>query len=222
MKKQAGLILSLGLLLIFVAGCQTYYGEEVASVGATATGLNPDDPGVQDKLFVRDSLKEGGKQVEIGLIGLNRTHNLDIKLLAQRIVDDRASANADLNMIAWHQEISYGAPINYIDELYPYRHLEGDKFDQMYIRQVLQSNRDEIKRFRFAARNSRNTDLREFAGRILPVLEEHLRIAENISRMAALNLDVNEPAGAARGPAYRDPYYQGDPELPHQFNEETQ
>jgi len=170
-------------------------------------------------LFVRDSLKEGGKQVEIGRLSLNRTHNLDIKLLAQRIVDDRANANSDLRLIARQQDIPTAPPLSYTEDLYAYRNLSGDKFDQMYVRQLLQANREEIKRFRFAARNSRNTDVRDFAGRILPVLEEHLRIAENITRIAALNIDVNEPAGAEPRPAYRDPFYQGDPALPHQFNE---
>ncbi len=218
MKKMALFVFLLGLTLVAVTGCESYDERGMAS---TVIGLNPDEPGLQDSLFVRAALTDGGKQVEMGRLSVGRTHNIDVKLLAQRIVDDRANANADLRLIARNQEIPTAPPSSYTDDLYAFRSLTGDKFDQMYVRQLMQSTREEIKHFRFAARNSRNTDLREYAGRILPVLEEHLRIAENITRLAALNINVNEPAGAERLPPYRDPYYQGDPALPHQFNEEN-
>ncbi len=213
MKIRGAFACIIAAVLLVCAGCQTYqYDNSNASV--TAVGLNPDTPGIQDVMFVREAFALSAREMELSRLSLARAQSLDLKLLAQRILDDNARADQDLRMIVRQQEVP--SRVSIIETLEPYRNLVGANFDRAYVQHLVKVQREDIPKFRAAARTARNSDVRDFASRNLPVLEEHLRIAENIGRIAGLSADINEPAGAER--PHRDPYYEGDPQLRHQFN----
>jgi predicted outer membrane protein len=216
MKTHLTVIGFFSLLLFTATGCYSEHYDEHPI--ATAISLNPNEAGLQDSLFIRDAILESSRQVEVARVGVEQAHNLDLKLLAQRIVDERANAVADLRIIARQQHVPSAPEPNHSNDVaFALSNLSGDKFDQMYVRFLLQSHRDQIHKYRAGARNLRNSDVRDFAGRDLPFVQEYFRIAENINTMAGMKIEVNEPAGAER--EGRDPFYQGDQSLPQLYTE---
>ncbi|MDB6028119.1 MAG: hypothetical protein JWM68_4342 [Verrucomicrobiales bacterium] len=220
MKAEITLIIAVASLSLFSTGCRTDSNQAPNEV-ATATGLNPDDPGLEDSRFASQTLCRGAGEMDLSRLGVDRSQNPDLKLLAQRIFDDHSRADDDLRIIIRQQGIPISSELDQEDDVASLQRLSGSNFDRMFIHHLMETRREEIKNFKAAARNARNSDLREFASRGLPVLEEHLRIAENIAKNVGLDLNVNEPAGANRTDRLRDPYYGGDPQQPHQFNPVT-
>ena len=180
-------------------------------------GLDSEQPGVHDALFVNDALIAGSRQIEIARLGIENSHNPDLTLLAQEIYDDNVRANQELRIIAERENI----PVPSIaTETVGIAIPQGPDFDALFIQQLFAAHEGDIKTFQAAARNAQNTEVRDFAARVLPALQEHYRIAQNITKTAGLNAQINEPAGAERPVEQEDPFYKGDPDIRHQFNNE--
>src|SRR5688572_17691041 len=93
------LLLTVSLALI---GCHT---NESPSSNTATIGLDADEPGIQDRIFVQDALAAGRQEIAMGLLGVQRAENLDLQLLAQRLFYDHSQANKDLEIIAKLEEI---------------------------------------------------------------------------------------------------------------------
>lgn len=214
--NQTPFLLILLSPLLPLTACHTYHADPTSPA---AIGLDADLPGIQDRIFVQDALAGGAKEIEMGLLGVQRADNLDLQLLAQRIFDDHTQANRDLGLIASQEQV----PLPSQAPDYSVKHLgglSGSAFDRVYLQHMQEGHRADIKKFEAAARNARSRNIRDFAARTLPILREHLRIAQNISRNAGIGSIVNEAAGAEPRPLETSPFYQGDSERPHQFNPE--
>ncbi len=219
MKTRAAFIF-LTFIFFVSAGCRTRHGDTYSTADAPPpVGLNADQPGALDSHFVSDALVQGAEEIQLGRIASERAEDLDLKLLAQRVLDDRARANRELQMIAQLEKVPRVTASKNVSTI-DFSNLSGAAFDRAYVRHLLNVHRSEIKKCRAASRDAYNDEIRAFAGRMLATLQEHVRIAENISSLAQLGEDVNEPAGAERQPADIDPYYQGDSKVRHQFNPE--
>ena len=199
--KQIFALCCFAVAMVIITGCEST--SETSTVAPV--GLNANDPGVQDKIFIREALTGGLNEMELAKIAMQRASNLDLQLLARRIFDDHKRGNEDLEIIAHNEGIQIpqlprdGAMVQRLAGL------SGNEFDRTYLQHVIEHHRFDVKRFESTARSARNEDVRNFAGKVLPALQEHLRIAENISEIAGLEVEINEPTGAER-----KPFYEGD------------
>src|SRR4051794_36989347 len=152
-------------------------------------------------------------------LGIGNIENLDLKLLAQRVYDDRTHGNRQLALLARQEDIDPGVQRNPPLPIFELKTDSKEDFDRMYLRHVIDVNRDDIKRFSVASKTARNSDVRDYAAKWLPALREQQRFAQNINRMAGFEVDINEGAGAEAPGRAGEPFYQGDPESQNQFNQ---
>lgn len=217
MKRLFLFALSTAFIVMLATGCHSNEGK---SAGTTPVGLDANEPGMQDAIFVRDALIGGLDEIEMGRLAMQRVENLDLKLLAQRIFDDHTRANKDLKIIARQEGVPLPELPTPAMSAEHFESMSGTDFDEMYLRYLLETHREDIKKFAVATRDARNLEIRNFAARVLPALQEHLRIAENIGKMSGLSRVIREPAGAEIPRLKGDPYYEGDPTQRHQFDNE--
>jgi putative membrane protein len=59
---------------------------------------------------------------------------------------------------------------------------QGTAFDQLYIRQQVQAHQQAVDLFRNYAASGDDAQLKQWAGATLPTLEEHLRLAQQLSQ----------------------------------------
>jgi len=64
----------------------------------------------------------------------------------------------------------------------------GEEFDDLYVRTVVLDQRDDVNRYRSAKAN-RADDVAEYANQNLWILEEQLRVAEDIANRTDVDLD---------------------------------
>jgi putative membrane protein len=57
--------------------------------------------------------------------------------------------------------------------------LSGDAFDKAYMRAMIEDHQEDVLEFRQESQSAKDPDVRQFAAKTLPTLEEHLRIAED-------------------------------------------
>jgi putative membrane protein len=59
--------------------------------------------------------------------------------------------------------------------------LQGDAFDRAHVEEMVKDHRQDVKDYERQAKRGKDPSLKEWAGKTLPTLREHLREIENIS-----------------------------------------
>jgi putative membrane protein len=139
--------------------------------------------GNHDTMFMRQAAAAGLAEIQAGQIALERASSTQAKQLAQRIVDDHTRANKELMGIAQRKQVSLPtAPMpmqkQEADHLST---LSGASFDQAYAQAMVKDHRDAIKLFGMESQNGTDPDLKQFASTTLPVLKQHLQMAEQLA-----------------------------------------
>jgi putative membrane protein len=170
----------LGLLLAPPLGAQT---SRPCAVGGSAAATAPKDIlDKQDDTFIKQAAAGGMAEVELSKIA-EKSENTEIKLFAERMVRDHTAANVELTDIATalcaevpttldtdHQRIR--------DQL---RTAHGGAFDQQYMHVMVGDHDQADNLFRQEADLGHEPQLRQFAQKTLPAIEEHQKKALELS-----------------------------------------
>ncbi|SPE57086.1 hypothetical protein SBV1_2630002 [Verrucomicrobia bacterium] len=99
--------------------------------------------------------------------GVYRRWNLSLALLPQ----DDSTTNALLPANLSHSERSTLADLQSVS---------GRDFDKAYAKDMVKDHKKDVKEFESAAKDLSDPDLRAWAQKTLPVLQEHLRMAQDM------------------------------------------
>jgi putative membrane protein len=188
MKRNFKLLpIALCLVLGIVTGCMSEHGQNSKHVSK------------KDKEFVKDAAQVERKEVEMGRLGLERAHSPHVQQLARLIHEDHIMANEELMTISRRKGIAIPATVHQSGDV---SHMEavGDQdFDQVYVHHIIDSHKEEIQRYQAAAHTLSNPEVRSYAARTLPILKDHVRMAESIANSHTFaGESFADPAGAGR------------------------
>jgi putative membrane protein len=155
-----------------------FFAIFLISIGLGATRAKA----ANDKEFVQKAA--GGSEMEITLceMAVIQAVGDDVKEFAQMMVNDHSLAGQELMALAERAHLGFPRDLDREDNSI-IKHLSGLKgreFDRAYIRQMVQNHRDDIKMFQTMAGDGKNPELKNFAQRYVPILEQHLKTAQDI------------------------------------------
>jgi len=129
-----------------------------------------------DMTFAMKAAQGGMAEVEMGKLAADKGTNPDVKAFGQHMVDDHTKANDDLKSTAAKVGATVPTNLNAKDqaEYNKLQRLSGPAFDHEYVRDMVRDHEEDVKEFQKEANNGQDTDIKSFATRTLPVLEEHL------------------------------------------------
>jgi putative membrane protein len=145
----------------------------------------------QDKKFMMEAATGGMMEVQLGQYAAQHADNADVKAFGQKMVDDHSKANQQLMQIAQTKNVTLPAELNkkhqaMVDKL---SQKEGAAFDKAYMQAMLKDHRDDIKAFADEAENGKDADVKAFAAQTLPILKQHLQLAETAAASAGVKVD---------------------------------
>jgi len=171
------------------AGTVTVYnppavgGGEV--VGGTTT-VSSGNVGREDANFVRDAMQLGMTEVRLGELAQQKAQNSSLRDFGQRLVSDHQKANDELQQLAQQKQIAISSSTSLdskdqrmIDKL---SSSEGRDFDSKCERDIVRAHEKAIKLFRHEADHGQDADLRAFAQKTVPELEQHLQQARDLQK----------------------------------------
>ena len=152
----------------------------------TAATSTKDALDQEDKTFVREAAIGGMAEVELSKIA-QKSENDDVKRFAERMIEDHTKANGQLTSIATGLGIEMPKTVDSEHErmrekLQP---LHGKAFDEQYTRDMVEDHNKAVKLFQQEERSGHNSELKQFAEKTLPTLEEHQKMALDLSRKLA-------------------------------------
>jgi putative membrane protein len=190
------------LLVLSVAPLLSQAGGSSAS----ASNSGADHP------FVTDAARGGMAEVELGNLAKQKAQSEDVKKFADRMVQDHTKANGELKSIAQKQNINLPTDLDSKSKATKDRleKLSGAEFDRAYVQDMLSDHRKDVSDFRKESQSGKDSEVKAWAAKTLPTLEEHLKLAEDASKSVVgtsgrPSSEGNRTNGGTRGTTVTSP-----------------
>jgi len=135
-----------------------------------------------DDNFVMKAARGGMAEVELGKLAVDKAASDEVKKFGQRMVDDHSKAGDELKTLAQNKHITLPATIGAEEQALHDRlaKLSGAAFDRAYMQAMLTDHRKDVNEFRVEAKSGKDGDVKGWAAKTLPTLEEHLKLAQTV------------------------------------------
>jgi putative membrane protein len=139
---------------------------------------------MSDHGFVKEAAIGGMAEVALGQLASTKATNEKVKAFAQRMVADHSKANDELKNLASSKNLTMPASVDAKHKATQDRlaKLSGVAFDLAYVSDMLADHRKDVAAFKHEATAATDTDVKQFAAKTLPTLEEHLKMIEDLSK----------------------------------------
>lgn len=149
----------------------------VAPNNATSESAVGDDAAA----FMKQAALGGMMEVELGKLAQEKAANAQVKAFAAKMVTDHEKANAELKTLASGAGIILPSeyPVEVKSHMEEMKKLKGAAFDQHYMDMMVNGHVKTLELFK-SATTITERPVKEFAGRTLPILESHHKMAQEI------------------------------------------
>lgn len=137
----------------------------------------------EDKTFVREAATGGMAEVELSKVA-QKSENADVKRFAERMIEDHTKANEQLTSIAAGLGAEMPKTLDSEHERMrgKLQALHGKAFDDQYMHDMVEDHNQAVKLFQQEERSGHNAELKQFAQKTLPTLEDHQKAALDLSQ----------------------------------------
>jgi len=168
-----------------------------AGQGAPAAASKAAAPAA-DKSFAQKAAVGGMAEVELGKLAEQKAASDAVKQFGSRMVADHSKANEELKQIAGEKGLTLPAELDAKNksELAKMQKLSGAQFDRAYMDDMLADHKNDVADFRKEASSGHDSDLKSYAAKTLPTLEEHLQMAQTTDAAVRSGGKAGAPAMA--------------------------
>jgi putative membrane protein len=157
---------------------------------AVAAGAAPQDKmkdtmkaASPDQKFVLEAASGGMMEVQLGQLAVSKATNADVKQFGQRMVDDHSKANEELQGLASSKGITLPTALDAkqqaeVDKL---SKMSGADFDHHYMMMMVTDHNKDVAAFERESKNGKDPDVKAWAAKTLPTLQEHQTMAKDIA-----------------------------------------
>jgi len=149
------------------------------TTGATGEQTAMGNMSAQDKDFMMEAALGGMMEVELGRMATQQGTSDAVKQFGQRMVDDHSKANQELMSLASSKGITLPTSIDdkHKKEMTKLSAMSGAEFDRAYSKLMLSDHKKDVAAFEKQSTRGADADLKAFASKTLPTLQEHLKMA---------------------------------------------
>jgi len=124
----------------------------------------------------------GRTEIELARLAQQKATADMVRQFAARMLAEHGKSNDELTALARAKSLSLPAAPTPVagERITKLRRLAGLAFDREYMRQMVDDHKATVAAFENEARNGRDGQIKAFATKILPALQEHLRLAQAV------------------------------------------
>ncbi|HKR12153.1 MAG TPA: DUF4142 domain-containing protein [Pyrinomonadaceae bacterium] len=133
----------------------------------------------QDRNFIMDAAMGGMMEVELGRMAAQQGASDAVKQFGQRMVDDHSQANTELMSIASSKGITLPAELDpkHREHVTKLSGMSGAEFDRAYVKMMVSDHEKDVSEFEKQSTKGADPELKAFASKTLPTLQQHLQMA---------------------------------------------
>ncbi len=155
----------------------TTSGSPAAMSGNMKSSRTAAQPGMKgsldrkDRDFMMTAAKGGMMEVHMGEMAEKMGQSADVKKIGARMVADHTKANSELMTLAAAKGVK-------LDTRHKMSKMDSTNFDQMYLTQMVADHQKAIAEFQREAQGGKDADVKAFAAKTLPTLQQHLQMVK--------------------------------------------
>ena len=151
-----------------------------AALGALFGCTSPQE---RTQKFLMEASQGGMLEVQLGRLATERAASPAVKQFGQRMVDDHTRSSNELKELAAKKGIALPQELSseqksMVSDL---SKLSGSEFDEEYIEGMVEDHEKDVEHFGEQAKTGTDNEVKAFAAKTLPTLEQHLRMAREIA-----------------------------------------
>ncbi|HUJ96219.1 MAG TPA: DUF4142 domain-containing protein [Terriglobales bacterium] len=141
------------------------------------------------KAFITQAAQINLAEIELGNLAEQKANDQAVKEFGKLMVQDHTQAQDKLKQLASKEDVTLpmqaGAQANELKQRLSSE--SGAQFDEMYIRHMLSGHKQAIATFENEVAQGKNSAIQNYAESCLPVIQDHIRVAENVAGKMGLS-----------------------------------
>ncbi|ARV60646.1 DUF305 domain-containing protein [Nostocales cyanobacterium HT-58-2] len=135
-----------------------------------------------DKQFMTKAAQSDQFEIQTSQQALKRSQNQEVKNFAQRMIQDHTQSTQELTQIAKKKGVALPKDVGQDNKplLTKLTQSKGTNFDKAYLQGQVQAHTKTLSNYQNYLKQGQDPDLRAFAGKIEPIVAEHLQMAQNM------------------------------------------
>jgi len=138
----------------------------------------------QGENFVDEASAKGLAEIETGKLALEKGTSEDVRVFAQKMIDDHTKANQELvEIVSQNEDLQLSDNATLMDRakamILSLR--DGENFDKAYANNQVVAHEQTIELYQNYIDEGENADLKAFAQATLPTLRQHLEHAKQLA-----------------------------------------
>lgn len=136
----------------------------------------------KDTEFRTKAAQGGMAEVALGQLAANKGSDPKIKEFGQHMVDDHGKANDELKAIAQRdgESLPTESSKQQQDAAQKLGLKSGKDFDAAYAQMMVKDHEEDVALFKKEAASGQDPEMKQFASKTLPTLEQHLKMAREL------------------------------------------
>jgi putative membrane protein len=135
-----------------------------------------------DQAFVVAAAQINLTEIKLGEVAVQNAQREDVKDFGRRMVKDHTAINEDLKTLAAQKNVVLPDSLDadnqmMVDKLTA---LTGADFDHAYVSGMFKGHKKAVKAFKAESAATSDADVKAFADKTLPLLEEHLKLITDL------------------------------------------
>jgi putative membrane protein len=153
-----------------------------AGVLAQPKDQNKASMAAADRKFVTTAAQGGMAEVELGKMAAEKGASDAVKQFGKRMADDHGKASDELKQLAQQKGLTLPTDLDSKHKQLRDRlaKLNGADFDKAYASEMVKDHKKDVADFKREANGAKDPDVKAWAGKTLPTLEEHLKQAQDM------------------------------------------
>jgi putative membrane protein len=154
-----------------------------AAIIVASSQCRADESMASDKQYAALAVSNNMLEIRLGQYLSDRGASVDVKRFAEQMINDHQRAKELLEKIASEKAIELPRVLNDQDKkaLERLEKLGGPELDQAYVKQTVADHETAVKATEEESRSGKIVEMRFFAAKILPILQDHLKIAKGLA-----------------------------------------
>lgn len=147
------------------------------------TGAQSSSLSAEDRKFIEKAAAGGMAEVETGQLAQQKASHDAVKQFGARMVQDHGKANDELKQLASSKGVQLppGPDKPHMDSMQKLQKASGAQFDREYMQHMLADHKKDVAEFQKQSKSAKDPDVKAFAAKTLPTLQEHLKQAQTVA-----------------------------------------
>jgi putative membrane protein len=139
---------------------------------------------LDDRTFVMMAAMSDMAEITLGKVAVAQAGSDDVKKFGQKMIDDHTKSSMELMALLKSKGLAPPAPAidqKHKAEMDQLTRLRGADFDRAYMGMMVKDHMKVEQLYEAQSKQGQDPDLKAFAVKVLPVVQEHLKLAKTIS-----------------------------------------